>query len=84
MQHDRPVEEWNHRLGYAAGERLDAGAEASRHDDGFHAVARFALILALALENHWHFPAKKARHWRMIVGSSGYSIAFILSGDTTS
>jgi hypothetical protein len=36
MQHDRPVKKRNHRFWHAAGEGLDAGAEAAGHDDCFH------------------------------------------------
>ena len=33
--HERSVDQGDHRLGHADGQRVNAGAEASRHDDSF-------------------------------------------------
>ena len=44
MQHDRTVEKRDHRFGNAAGQRLNTGAEATRHDYGFH---RYSLRMEL-------------------------------------
>ena len=33
--HDRSVDQGDHRLGHADGQRMNAGAEATRHNDSF-------------------------------------------------
>ena len=41
MQHDRAVEQRNHRFGKAAGKWLNSGPEPAGHDDGFHVISFF-------------------------------------------